>query len=69
MKKSKKAISRESEILSLWRERPLSQRTEYDVMAFNYYISTHFPDLFKNTSGDTYQYLNALLRDHFHDKL
>ncbi|MBI3611439.1 MAG: hypothetical protein HY204_12170 [Nitrospirae bacterium] len=66
MKKS--TANRDKELLSLWRERPIEQRTSNDVMSFYSYIQKNCPDLFNGIHGDPYQYLNGLLRQHFHDK-
>lgn len=68
MKQSKKTMNRDRDILTLWRERPLDQQREMDVMSLCSYIQKNQPELFHGIGGDPYQYLMGLLRSNFRDK-
>jgi hypothetical protein len=61
MRRSKRTISRDRDILALWRERPREQRRKMDVISLYAYIRDNQPGLFKGISGDQYQYLMGLL--------
>jgi len=61
------AASRDRELLALWRERPIEQRTENDIMAFYSYIAKNCPELFYGINYDPYQYLKGLLQQHLHE--
>lgn len=63
-----KTSQRDKELLALWRERPIEQRTENDIMLFYSYIRKEFPNLFLGIGYDPYQYLKGLLRQYTHDK-
>lgn len=68
MKQSKRIINRDREILTLWRERPIEQQTEFDIMSLYSYIQRNQPNLLHGIHGDPYQYLMGLLRPYFCDK-
>jgi hypothetical protein len=57
----KKTMNRDRDILTLWRERPLDQQKEMDVMSLYYYIQKNQPELFHGIGGDPYQYAMGLL--------
>jgi hypothetical protein len=61
MKQSKKTMNRDRDILTLWRERPLDQQKEMDVMSLYSNIQKNQPELFHGIGGDPYQYSMGLL--------
>ena len=57
----KKTMNRDRNILTLWRERPLDQQKEMDVMSLYSNIQKSQPELFHGIGGDPYQYSMGLL--------
>ena len=64
----KKTMNRDRNILTLWRERPLDQQKEMDVMSLHSYIQKNQAELFHGIGGDPYQYSMGLLRSNCRDK-
>ena len=50
-------MNRDRDIFTLWRERPLDQQKEMDVMSLHSYIQKNQPELFHGIGEDPYQYL------------
>jgi len=52
-------------IVQEWLRRPDGQRTMKDVLAFHGYLTRERPDLLNfRSSGDKYQVLKSILKDH-----
>lgn len=63
-----KSEERRARLLSLWFQRPESQRTENDILNFYGDMERAFPHLLNRRGGDPYQNLKGELRGHIHEK-
>lgn len=65
----KRAMARRADLEPLiireWLARPLDRRKEADILAFYGYLQQNRPDLLSfRASGDKYQVLKSILRNH-----
>jgi hypothetical protein len=56
--------ARREQLLKLWLERPVEERTDTDIVIFYRWLQENHPDFLKKGHGDPYQHLRVDVTGH-----